>query len=95
MRTLIQGYWPLALGWVIVLSAVGLCLMGADKGRAKRGAWRIPEKTLFAVALLGGAAGTTLGMRAFRHKTRHWYFQVGMPLILLCQIGLAVWIFLW
>ncbi len=59
----------------------GFVIMGADKKRAKQGRYRVPEKVLFLVALLGGCFGTTLGMNYFRHKTKHWYFFVGMPLI--------------
>lgn len=57
-----------------VISAVAFVLYGADKGRAKRGAWRIPEKVLLGFSFFGGAPGGLLGMLAFRHKTRHWYF---------------------
>ncbi|HIY44905.1 MAG TPA: DUF1294 domain-containing protein [Candidatus Borkfalkia excrementipullorum] len=57
-----------------VISAVTFILYGADKGRAKRGAWRIPEKVLLGFSFFGGAPGGLLGMLAFRHKTRHWYF---------------------
>lgn len=57
-----------------VISAVTFILYGADKGRAKRGAWRIPEKVLLGFSFFGGALGGLLGMLAFRHKTRHWYF---------------------
>ena len=60
--------------WLALMSLVLFALMGADKRRARTGAWRVPEKTLFLLALLGGALGGMLGMRAFRHKTKHWYF---------------------
>ena len=66
---------------------------GADKAKAKRGAWRVPEKTLFLLPLLGGSVGALLGMLVFRHKTKHWYFVWGIPLILLAQIALAVWVY--
>ncbi len=62
--------------------------MGADKQRARKGAWRIPESTLFTIAIIGGSIGSILGMRTFRHKTRHWYFVYGMPFILIMQIVL-------
>ena len=67
-------------------------IMGIDKRKAIKGAYRIPEATLFCVALLGGSLGTTLGMNLFRHKTKHWYFVVGMPLIFFAQLALMVWI---
>jgi len=73
-----------------IINIVGLIIMGVDKRKAIRNAYRIPEANLFCVALLGGALGTTLGMRIFRHKTKHWYFVVGMPLIFLVQLVLIV-----
>ena len=77
------------IGYLILCNVCGLVLMKVDKERAKKHRWRIPEKTLFLVALLGGSAGAWLGMYLFHHKTKHWYFVVGMPLILICQIALA------
>lgn len=74
------------IAYILIINIIGFMLMGIDKHRAKRGAWRIPEKTLFGCALLGGSLGTTLGMYAFRHKTKHWYFKYGMPLILILQV---------
>ena len=82
---------------IIYLSAMGLLtfiLFGADKHKAKAHKWRIPEKTLLGLSLLGGFAGGFLGMEFFRHKTKHWYFQFGMPAILIAQAALAVWLLL-
>lgn len=68
---------------------------GADKRCAKiPGARRVPEKTLFALALLLGSAGALLGMRVFHHKTRHWYFRFGIPAILLVQLAAGVFLYL-
>lgn len=67
--------------YVIGINIISFSLMGIDKKRAVRGAWRIPEATLFWTAFLGGAFGSTLGMHFFRHKTRHWYFRYGLPLL--------------
>lgn len=78
--------------YFIMMNIIGFALMGIDKERAKKGAWRIPEKTLFACALLGGSLGTALGMSTFRHKTKHWYFKYGMPLILVVQVVLINYI---
>lgn len=78
---------------VIYLAAInltGLIVMGIDKLKARKRAWRIPESTLFVIALIGGSLGTTIGMHLFRHKTRHWYFLYGMPAILLIQIAIVV-----
>lgn len=78
------------LVYLLVLNLAGLAVMGIDKYKAVRHAWRIPEKTLFLVSILGGCAGTWIGMYLFHHKTRHWYFVVGMPLILILWIALLV-----
>ena len=78
--------------YLLVINVAAFALYGVDKRRAKQGAWRIPEKTLFLLPLLGGSVGGILGMRVFHHKTKHWYFRIGLPLILLAQIALAVWL---
>lgn len=75
--------------YLLVLNIIGFLIMGIDKRRAKKRMWRIPEKTFFIVSLLGGSIGTWVGMYTFRHKTKHWYFVIGMPLILALQIGIA------
>lgn len=79
--------------YVPAINIAGFALMGIDKKRAVRGAFRISEASLFRAALLGGALGCTLGMYFFHHKTRHWYFRYGMPAILLAQL-LLVWLLL-
>ena len=78
--------------WLIAWSIVAFAAMGADKKKARKGAWRVPEGTLFLFAVLGGALGGTLGMHVFHHKTKHWYFRWGFPLLLLVQLALAVWL---
>lgn len=72
--------------YFIAVNIIGVCLMGLDKYKAKKHVWRIPESTLFIVAIIGGSIGCIIGMYAFRHKTRHWTFVYGMPAILLIQI---------
>ena len=81
------------LVWLAVINLLTFIVYGADKRRARKGKWRVPEKTLFLLPLLGGSIGALLGMRVFHHKTRHWYFVWGIPAILLAQIALAVWIY--
>ncbi|MDF2838963.1 MAG: hypothetical protein K0S60_666 [Evtepia sp.] len=81
------------IGYLFLLSIVGFLMMGIDKWKAKKGLWRIPEKTIFLVAILGGSAGACLGMHAFRHKTKHWYFKYGLPAILMLQAAFAAWIY--
>ena len=84
----------LLLVWLLLMSVVLFIVMGSDKGRAKAGARRVPEKTLFLLAAIGGAIGGVLGMRVFRHKTKHWYFAWGFPILALLQLALCVWLFL-
>lgn len=76
--------------WLGIINMAGFCSMFLDKRRAAAHRWRIPEKTLFAVALLGGTIGCLAGMYLFRHKTRHLAFVLGIPLILLFQITAAL-----
>ena len=78
------------VSYLIIINIIGFVIMGVDKLKAKKRAWRIPESTLFVVALIGGSLGTTVAMHVFRHKTQHWYFLYGMPAILLIQIAIVV-----
>lgn len=78
--------------YLLAVNLAAFAVMGIDKRRARRGKWRIPEKTLFLPAVLGGALGGVLGMRAFHHKTRHWYFRWGFPALLALQAVLAFWL---
>ena len=88
-----SGGWTVLLVWQAVINLLTFLVYGADKRRARKGKWRVPEKTLFLLPLLGGSIGALLGMRVFHHKTKHWYFVWGIPAILLAQIALAVWIY--
>lgn len=77
--------------FLLYLAAVNLiafAAMGLDKWKARRDKWRVRERTLFLWAVLGGSVGGILGMLLFRHKTRHWYFRFGFPVILILQIAL-------
>ena len=69
-------------------------LMGVDKAKAKRGSRRVPEATLFFLAVVGGSLGGLLGMAAFHHKTLHRSFRIGFPAILIAQLALAGYLFL-
>jgi len=73
---------------LLVMNVLAFALMGIDKLKAKAGAWRVPEKTLFLVTALFGGLGGTLGRYFFRHKTKHWYFKFGFPALLVVQIVL-------
>lgn len=72
--------------YCFIINLVGLVIMKVDKEKAKRKAWRIPEKTLFTIALLSGSLGIALGMKLFRHKTKHKSFVIGIPVIMILQI---------
>lgn len=76
----------------MIMNMLAFCLMGVDKHRARTRQWRIPERVLFGAALLGGSAGAWAGMYLFHHKTRHWYFVVGMPLILVVQAAAVLYL---
>lgn len=79
----------LLLLYLLIINALGLLLMLADKRKAKKNLWRIPERTLMTVAALGGSLGCLIGMYAFRHKTRHRKFVIGVPVLLIVQLLLA------
>ena len=78
--------------YLVIINLIAFLLMAKDKSRARKHQWRIPEKTLFLSAILGGSIGAIAGMYTFHHKTKHWYFVIGMPAILIVQIALIVWI---
>ena len=74
--------------YLVVCNLIAFISMYIDKKRAMEKKWRIPEKTLFLLAIMGGSLGSIAGMYTFSHKTRHWYFVVGMPVIFLVQVFL-------
>ena len=86
MRDIIVSY-------LVMMNAVGLAVMGLDKKKAIKNEWRIPEKTLFLVSIIGGSVGTLVGMYLFRHKTKHWYFVVGMPAILVVHVVIGFFLY--
>ena len=89
--------WSLLWIWLIAVNAAAFLVFGLDKWKAKRKAKneavrRVPEKTLFLLAILGGSVGAILGMRVFHHKTLHRRFRYGLPAILVLQLALATWL---
>lgn len=76
---------------LVLINAAAWLLMAVDKRRAKKGQWRIPERTLFLVTGLFGGLGGTLGMFMMHHKTKHWYFCLGFPLLLIIQAAVLIW----
>ncbi len=84
--------WIAVIAWLVIINLTAFAVFGIDKKRAKKGQWRIPEKTLFLSAILGGSIGAILGMYIFHHKTKHWYFQFGIPAIMIVQIAAVYWL---
>jgi len=80
--------------YIIAINIIGFILMGVDKRRARKRVWRVPEKNLWIIALLGGSFGSLLGMRYFRHKTKHKMFTIGMPLLIIVHTVLIFWVYL-
>ena len=80
------------IGVIAAINIIAFFMYGLDKSKAKRGAWRIPEATLLGIAFFGGALGAFLGMKVFRHKTKHVQFFVGVPVMLVLQIALAAFL---
>ena len=80
--------------YLLAANAVAFLVFGIDKWKAVKGRWRIPEKTLILLAAAGGSVGAWLAMRMFRHKTRKPVFMYGIPVILLCQMGLYTYFFI-
>ena len=75
-----------------VMSALAFCFYAADKRKAKKGKWRIPEATLLGFSFFGGALGGYVAMYTVRHKTKHWYFHIVNLLGLAWQIALLVYL---
>lgn len=89
-------FWKILLIYLLIINAVGFLFMFIDKQKAKKKKWRIPEATLMGIAAMGGSIGSLMGMYTFRHKTLHKKFTIGIPAILILQIGLAatvIWYF--
>lgn len=85
----------LLIAYLLLINAAGLLIMLIDKRKAIKNRWRIPEKTMFTVAVLGGSLGVYAGMQLFRHKTKHAKFYIGVPVILAIQIILSVFLITW
>lgn len=81
----------LFLIYYLISSLVGFISMKVDKKRARNDEYRISEKTLWLIALAGGALGSWAGMNVFRHKTKHMTFRIGMPIIVILHSALIIW----
>lgn len=80
------------IAYVTIINLITFILFGNDKRRSKKGGWRIPEKTLLGLCVIGGSVGGLLGMRVFHHKTKHLQFSLGIPIILILQVGIIVFL---
>ena len=78
------------LAYLVIINAAGFLIMLIDKRKAHKNLWRIPERSLMSIAVSGGSIGVLFGMYAFRHKTKHLKFTIGVPVILTVQILIAV-----
>ena len=78
--------------YFLAINVVTFFVYGIDKVKAKKGLWRIPEATLLMLAVIGGSIGAWLGMMVWRHKTKHLKFKIGVPVILITQIALLIYI---
>ena len=78
-----------SIPYLIVINVIAFLLYGIDKEKARKGRWRISEKELILVAVIGGSVGAFFGMHFFHHKTRHWYFRYGIPAIVILQVILV------
>ncbi|WP_102274313.1 DUF1294 domain-containing protein [Cytobacillus massiliigabonensis] len=78
--------------YFIIINLAGFYIMKADKTKARKNEYRISEKTLWLVALFLGATGMTFGMKAFRHKTKHLQFKLGLPVLALIEIALCLYL---
>ena len=92
MKELLASPAGLLAAWLLVINLATFAVYGADKRRARRGAWRVPERTLFLLSAIGGSVGALLGMRVFHHKTTHPQFKYGIPCIMAIQVALCLWI---
>ena len=80
------------LGYLLAVNIASFLLYGIDKYKAKKGKWRVSEATLLMMAVIGGSIGAWSGMRLWHHKTMHKKFKYGIPIIIILQVVLAVYL---
>lgn len=80
------------IGYLVIINLISLVMMAVDKSKAKYKKWRISEKILLIIAIIGGSVGVLLGIYVFRHKTRKLKFTLGVPIILLLQLLLLLYL---
>ena len=82
----------LVLYYIVIINILTFIVYGLDKLKAKKGKWRIPESTLLLLAIIGGSIGAFLGMKVWHHKTMHKKFKYGIPLIIILQLGVLLYL---
>ena len=82
----------LVLYYIVIINILTFIFYGIDKLKAKKGKWRIPESTLLLLAIIGGSIGAFLGMKVWHHKTMHKKFKYGIPLIIILQLGVLLYL---
>lgn len=78
--------------YLLAINIITFAVYGFDKWKARNDRWRTPESTLLLLAFFGGSIGALLGMQVWHHKTQHWKFRLGVPLILVLQVAFIVWL---
>ena len=91
---MLRFLFKLLLTYLLIANIVAFILMGIDKRKAIKDAYRIPEKTLFLEVIAGGGIGGVLGMKVFHHKTKHWYFKYGFPTICILEYAALIWLYI-
>ena len=87
-------FTTILLYYLLAINLIAFVMYGIDKLKARKGWWRIPEATLIWMAVLGGSIGALLGIKVWHHKTMHKKFYIGVPVILVLQIALAVYLYI-
>lgn len=91
-RKAVQALMDILLIYLAAINLIGYALMGFDKSRARRNKRRVPERRLFMAAAAGGALGSWIGMRVFRHKTKHKPFVIGIPFLLVLNLAIVYYL---
>jgi uncharacterized membrane protein YsdA (DUF1294 family) len=92
MEVSVVSYLKLSIVFFLIVSLLGFTIMGYDKSAAKKQGQRIAERTLFIIAIIGGSLGIFFGMQFFRHKTKHWYFKYGIPVLVVLQFAIIFYL---
>ena len=88
-----QDYPHIALIYLAVINVVTFFMFGVDKWKAKKSMWRVREAVLLGLAVLGGSVGAWLGMKVWHHKTLHKKFRLDVPIILIVQVAIIIWLY--